>query len=327
MKLRIRTAITASTAAIPTPLAGLALGLSSLGWCWEYAAGMAGKAQQVGALAGGMLLLAVLLKFLMQPRLLWQELSHPVLGSVLPTFAMASMVISAALPAGYDLVLWSAALVMHLIFLCGFIWHRLQDLRLHLMIPGWFIPPVGVITAALTIPSEAFHPLVQWIFWAGLACYSLLLPVMLLRLLFAGNIPENGKPTIAVLAAPASLLLAGYLTITPEPSVLLVSVLLGIAILMTALIYLAMVLLLRLPFSPGFAAYTFPLVIGATALFKVSMLFGQWQMTDEANTLFRLAQLELVVATLVTAYVCIRYIRYFLQINAAPVSGILPAGK
>lgn len=327
MKLHIRTAITSATAAIPTPLAGLALGLSSLGWCWEYAAGLAGKAQQAGALIGGILLLAVLLKFLLQPRLLWQELSHPVLGSVLPTFAMASMVVSAALPLAYGIPLWSVALVIHLIFLCGFIWHRLQDLRLHLMIPGWFIPPIGIITAALTCPSAAFQPLVQWIFWAGLVCYSLLLPVMLLRLLFAGNVPENGRPTIAVLAAPASLLLAGYLTINPEPSVLLVCVLLGIAILMTALIYLAMVVLLRLPFSPGFAAYTFPLVIGATALFKVSMLFGQWQMTSEANLLFKLAQLELVVATVVTGYVCIRYIRYFLQINATPVSRIIPTGK
>ncbi|MCW1889915.1 hypothetical protein OK016_13235 [Vibrio chagasii] len=29
--------------------------------------------------------------------------------------------------------------------------------------------------------------------------------------------------------------------------------------------------LLRLPFSPGYAAFTFPIVIGATALFKIAI--------------------------------------------------------
>jgi tellurite resistance protein TehA-like permease len=36
-------------------------------------------------------------------------------------------------------------------------------------------------------------------------------------------------------------------------------VLLGIAVLMTGIIYLAFIKLLRLPFSPGYAAFTFPL--------------------------------------------------------------------
>ena len=55
---------------------------------------------------------------------------------------------------------------------------------------------------------------------------------------------------------------------------LLVAVLLGIAVLMTGIIYLAFIKLLRLPFSPGYAAFTFPLVIGATALFKVGQLLS-----------------------------------------------------
>lgn len=53
---------------------------------------------------------------------------------------------------------------------------------------------------------------------------------------------------------------------------MLVALLFGIAILMTAVIYFAFWRLLRLQFSPGYAAFTFPMAIGATALYKLSNL-------------------------------------------------------
>ncbi|MDX3774407.1 hypothetical protein QE250_09790 [Chromatiaceae bacterium AAb-1] len=314
MMQRIRMAV----ATVPTPLAGLALGLGSLGWCWEYAADFSGRVQQAGAGIAGCLLLVLLLKFLLQPRLLRQDLAHPVMGSVLPTFAMGWMVVSVSLPVSVAVPLWLAALLLHLGFLLGFVWHRLQDLQLPLMIPGWFVPPVGIITAVVTCPQPAFSTLVQGIFWFGLICYSLLLPLMLFRLLFAGAVPDGAKPTIAVLAAPASLALAGYLSIA-EPSGLLVAILLGIALLMTALIYLSLILLLNLPFTPGFAAYTFPLVISATALFKVSLLLSGNGAVAEAGWLHGLAIFELLVATAVTFYVCIRYAGYFWELYSERV--------
>ena len=62
-----------------------------------------------------------------------------------------------------------------------------------------------------------------------------------------------------------------------DPSLLLVAVLLGIAVLMTGIIYLAFIKLLRLPFVlAGLRRFHLPLVIGATALFKVSHLLSQW---------------------------------------------------
>jgi len=82
-----------------------------------------------------------------------------------------------------------------------------------------------------------------------MACYGLMLPLMLYRLIFSHEVPDAAKPTIAILAAPASLSLAGYLTVSQDPSLLLVAVLLGIAVLMTGIIYLAFIKLLRLPFS------------------------------------------------------------------------------
>lgn len=74
-----------------------------------------------------------------------------------------------------------------------------------------------------------------------------MLPMMIYRFIFTHEIPDAAKPTLAIMAAPASLSLAGYLTVVSEPSPVIVALLFGIAVLMTAIIYLAFTRLLRLP--------------------------------------------------------------------------------
>lgn len=305
-----------SLAAAPTPMAGLALGIASLGWCWENAGQFDGRLQLLGAAIAAVLLLVLTFKFLIHPRLLWQDLAHPVVGSVVPTYAMGTMVVSKAvglLAPTLGQGLWLFAVVVHLVFLATFVWHRAKAFEIHHMVPSWFVPPVGIIVADVAYPGGPFASLATGLLWFGMACYGLMLPLMLYRLIFSHEVPDAAKPTIAILAAPASLSLAGYLTVSQDPSLLLVAVLLGIAVLMTGIIYLAFIKLLRLPFSPGYAAFTFPLVIGATALFKVSHLLSQWpQAARYAKQLHQLAYLELGVATLVVGYVALRYLMFFL---------------
>lgn len=87
----------------------------------------------------------------------------------------------------------------------------------------------------------------------------------------------------------------------------------GIAVLMTAIIYLAFFKLLRLPFSPGYAAFTFPMVIGATALFKMANWMElQGLAAHYVQQVRSLAGLELIVATFVVSYVALQYINNLL---------------
>ncbi|MFD1008500.1 TDT family transporter [Oceanisphaera ostreae] len=303
---------------VSTPMAGLALGIASLGWAWENVGLFAGGAQMLGAIIAAVLLLILTAKFMLHPHLLAQDLAHPVVGSVVPTFAMATMVVSCAVGGNLGSGLWLFAIALHLIFLVTFIWHRLKDFQLHHMVPSWFVPPIGIIVADVASPGGAFAPLAQVLLWFGIVCYAVMLPMMLYRLIFCAEVPDAAKPTIAIMAAPASLSLAGYLTVTAEPAPVLVAVLLGIAVLMTDLIYLAFIKLLRLPFSPGYAAFTFPLVIGATALFKVVTLAETLGLDAAAiNQLRWMAEGELVIATLVVSYVALRFAQNFNPLRKA----------
>jgi len=299
----------------PTAAAGLALGIASLGGCWEHLAHSGGLLAALGAALASPLLLLLALKFALSPRSLWDDLAHQVVGSVVPTFAMALMVVSkplclVALWLGHGL--WGLAVMIHLSFFAAFSFHRARDFRLEHMIPSWFVPPIGIIVADVTFPGETFLSISALALYFGVAIYAVMLPLMLYRLIFMPPIPEAAKPTIAILAAPASLALAGYLSFERAPDPLVVGLLGGIAVLMTVTIYVAFVHLLRLPFSPAFAAFTFPMVISAQAMFALSA----WLRASSASsvhvaTIHGIAQFELWVATLVVGYVVVRYWHHY----------------
>ncbi|EJB0230341.1 TDT family transporter [Vibrio vulnificus] len=296
----------------PTPMAGLALGIASLGWSWENLATLNSYGQWISAAIASGLLVILAIKFLFHRHLLQQDLAHPVVGSVVPTFAMGTMVVSNSLghffPVAGD-VLWLVAVVLHIVFLVSFLYHRAQNFELHHMVPSWFVPPVGIIVADVSFSGNpALAPIAHGALVFGMVAYAVMLPLMIYRFMFTHEVPDAAKPTMAIMAAPASLSLAGYLTVTAQPSPVIIALLFGIAVLMTAIIYLAFVKLLRLPFSPGYAAFTFPMVIGATALFKMANWMQQAGLSDHYVEQVRmLAGVELLVATVVVGYVAVQY--------------------
>ncbi len=301
----------------PTPMAGLALGIASLGWCWENVVELHGYGQWMSAGIASVLLLILALKFLLNHHLLKQDLAHPVVGSVVPTFAMGTMVVSHSLghffPIAGD-ILWLVAIALHIAFLISFVYHRAKEFQLHHMVPSWFVPPVGIIVADVSFSGNpVLAPVAHGALVFGMLAYAVMLPVMIYRFMFTQEVPDAAKPTMAILAAPASLSLAGYLTVVVTPSPVIIALLFGIAVLMTTIIYLAFFKLLRLPFSPGYAAFTFPMVIGATALFKMAhWMEMQGLATHYVQQVRALAAIELIVATLVVAYVVWQYISHLL---------------
>ena len=302
---------------LPTPVAGLALGISSLGALWESVYDFNGYIQTATSAIAAMILLALFLRFIIHPQTLWNDLSHHVVGSVVPTFAMATMVVSSSLTAVYPVIsstLWLVAIAMHLVFLVLFLYHRFQDMQLQHMVPSWFVPPIGLIVAVFTCPQpELFKPICYAILVFGIINYALLLPVMLNRLIFGEKIQASAKPSIAILAAPASLCLTGYLAFMSQPSPIIVAVLLGIALLMTVVIYMALLHLSRLTFSPGFAAFTFPLVISAKALYSTSDWFADIGIAEHyISQLHVVALFELWGATAVVTWVSVCYLKCLL---------------
>jgi len=298
------------TLRVPTPLAGLALGIAALGlgldtfFPWPY------LTQTLGALVAAILFVCVALKLVLNPSVFLSEMEHSVMSGIMPVLAMTLMLVSAAIGVwlpGVGVLLWIMAVALHLFLLVLFLWQRVRDFSIAKMTPSWLIPFVGLILATVTSPSSMFNTLSLGFLVFGTAFSALLMPAMIYRLVFY-ELADEAKPTIAIMVAPASLILMGYLSVFPEASVFICGILAGIAFLMTMFVYLALFRLLRLPFSPAFAALAFPLVTGGTALNRLARFMAERQ---GAELIGLLGKGTMIVAVGITVYVSVLYIREY----------------
>ena len=81
-----------------------------------------------------------------------------------------------------------------------------------------------------------------------------------------------------------------------------------LAITMTFLVYILLFKYLRLPFAVSNSAYTFPLVISATASAGTSLFLETQDISSVLLTTFQtISFVELIIATLMVFYVSFRY--------------------
>ena len=116
-----------------------------------------------------------------------------------------------------------------------------------------------------------FKELGEVIVWIALVLYFALLPIILKRVVHQKLTERAAVPLITILTAPGSLCLAGYLSVFEQGSAWFVAFML----LLSQTIYFCVVAymknMLAVGFYPSYAAFTFPLVISATAMFKSAL--------------------------------------------------------
>lgn len=295
---------------IPIPICGLILGMVSLGNLL-YSKGFTFLGNTFD-LVGLFFMFLIMLKLIFTMRHLLEALKDPIVGSVSPTFTMAWMVICVFLNRIFphsSLVyfIWLLAIFLHFLLMAYFVaLHILpQKVGMVHVYPSWFITFVGlgVIPNTATVFNLEIGRIVLW---PALLFYFILLPIITHRIFIFKKMHESTLPLITILTAPGSLCLAAYLTVTESKSNLFVFCL----FLLSQLIYLATVILviplLRLPFYPSYAAFTFPLVISATAVHLMAQSYPAL-----TALLTPLSVIELVIAFFAVTYVLIRY-SYFL---------------
>lgn len=293
----------------PTPITGLSLSVGSLFWLLDNVFQLNTQLQTIGAIVAFFLLIPVIVKYVIHPNLLIEDLHHPTIGSVIPTFAMSLMVISYAITKNgflFGTYLWLFSICLHLIFLFFFIKGRLNHFDIEHIIPSWFVPPIGIIVGVTTLPSNDFHILAEGFLWFGFISYLVMLPIMLKRFFFYPEINKDLLANTGIMAAPASLTLTGYLSLIENPNFFITNLLFGIALLMTFSVYLFLIKIIKNGFNYGFSALTFPLVISATGL----RLYLNWaeQFSGHNNFMHIVLNIEIIMAVLIVSYVFCSYL-------------------
>lgn len=300
--------------AVPLALASLLLGVAALG---NLLAGFWLPIRlflQLPVAFGVILLLARL--WLTRP-ILKNEFKSPVVASCFAALLMTFQLLTAALPfpPAFGHSLWLLGFINYAAYILYFTKQFALKQDLKLVYPSWFIVYVGIAMVSVTAPVYGQF----YLGWVALVIatvgYLVFIPFVVYRL-FKHRIEEKFLPIVAILAAPTSLILTAYLTLSPNPNRLLT---VGLALIAQIVYFGVLINFTKLhgksEFSPLFAAFTFPFVSTAIG-FK--LLLAKLSITNPF--LLALGFFEVAVSILIVAYVGYRYLKFFLSdVKVRPV--------
>ncbi|WP_027251261.1 TDT family transporter [Photobacterium halotolerans] len=298
---------------VPTAQAALALAITGTGLAWSLFYPEFGiHVRSVCALIGACLLIPVVMKYLLNPKLFFSDLHHPLYGSLMAPMSMTMLVLADYLAGVHPAsarILWYPALVLHLTMMLLFFSFQINKFRMIHLYPSWFLYPVGAISGTLAGSQLGHAEFSIFMTNACVAIYFFMLPVVLYRLCFAGRLPRVARPTLTIMAAPVNLSLTAYLTNLTSPDPILTGALAGIGITMTIFVYLCYIDILKYRFQPSMAAITFPSVISAVAMHRLT----EWLPDNHALSKYlNLAGvIEISVATLLMCWVGANYALYY----------------
>ncbi len=247
----------------------------------------------------------IFLKNVLHFRHFISELRNPLVASFIPTISMAIM--SMAVVVAYFSIdvaryVWYFGFVLHILLLMSFIYHCITVFDLKRIVPSWFVPPIGLVVASVSGVPLGFQEIAQVVFVFGFTVLFCLMPIVLYRIIFSRMIKRQVMPTFGIIGAPINLCLAGYLTAFDNLNPLLLNFLVNLGVSTTALVYISFFYLRQLAFTPLFASYTFPLAVGAIAMFKYSQYLAK-QGLEYSQLFYYISLFETVVACFIISYV------------------------
>lgn len=293
---------------VPVPLSGVMLGLAALGNLLQsYSEGV----RYFCGILAGLLLILLVLKLILFPGMIKEDMKNPIMASVAATFPMALMLLSTYVKpfiGNAAFVIWILAILLHIAIIVYFTVTFIVKLQMPKVFASYYIVYVGIAVAAVTAPAFGRLTIGAAAFWFGLISLVVLLILVTYRYINFKEIPEPAKPLICIYAAPASLCIAGYTQSVETKSYGLLIGLMIVAAILYVFSLVKAVTYLKLPFYPSYASFTFPFVISAIAMKQASACL--MNMGRPISFLSYVVTIETVIAVLFVAYVFIRFMGF-----------------
>ncbi len=293
---------------VPLPLCGVMLGLAALG---NLLQSYSEAIRNVCGIAAGLLLILVLLKLILFPQAVKEDLENPIMASVAGTFSMAIMLLSTYVKPyiGQDaFYIWILGILIHVVLIIYFTAKFILKLQMPKVFASYYIVYVGIVVASITAPAYSQLGIGSVAFWFGFVCLLLLLVLVTVRYVKYKEVPNPAKPLICIYAAPTSLCIAGYVqSVTPKSYGLLMAMF-GLASVLYVFALVKAIGYLKLPFFPSYASFTFPFVISAIASKQTMACLAN--MGRSLPILQYVVLVETIIAVVLVVYTTIRFIDF-----------------
>lgn len=294
---------------VPVPLCGVMLGLAALGNLLQsYGEGI----RYVCGIVAAFLLVLVLLKLILFPQMVKEDLQNPIMASVAGTFPMALILLSTyvkPLIGAAAIYIWYFAIALHIVLIVWFTAKFIVKLALPKVFASYFIVYVGIVVAAVTAPAYEKLSVGAMTFWFGFVTLLILLVLVTVRYVKCPQVPEPAQPVICIYAAPTSLCIAGYVqSVMPKSKAFL----LAMFAVATALYIFALVkaaqCIVKGKFYPSYASFTFPFVISAIAAKQTMACLAN--MGQPVPALSYVVLIETVIAVVLVVYTFVRFMGF-----------------
>ena len=292
----------------PVPVTGLILGLAAAGNLIQSY----GEAyRSIFGIISAILFILMLIKIVKLMGGVMEQLQNPVVASVFPTFSMAAMLLATYLKPfsqSISFILWCGGFIFHIVLIVWFSKKFVLNFKIKQVFPSWFIVYVGIVVASVTAPLFKMNAIGQMAFWFGLITYLILLPLTVYRVFKIKEMPEATHPTLIIFAAPASLLLAGYINSFETKSMTMIMFLMSLSILMYIVAIIMLPKLLKLKFYPSYSAFTFPLVISGIAMKLTNGFFTK--AGNPIGWLKYIVKFQELIAVVMVLFVLYKYLNF-----------------
>lgn len=290
---------------VPLPLCGVMLGTAALG---NLLQSYSGGIRYVFGMISGLLLIIMLMKLILFPGMIRNDLDNPILASVSATFPMALMLLSVYAKPWIGQVafyIWIMAILLHVILIVFFTIKFIVKLQMPKVFASYFIVYVGIAVAAITAPTYEQFGIGIASFWFGLVSLIVLFILVTIRYVKYKEVPEPAKPLICIYAAPTSLCIVGYIQSITNKSYTFLMILLVVASILYVFALVKGIGYLKLPFYPSYASFTFPFVISAIAVKQTNVCLIN--MGRAIPILASVVMIETVIAVVLVVYTLIRF--------------------
>ncbi|MBE6049549.1 MAG: TDT family transporter [Clostridium sp.] len=272
--------------------------------------------RHITMIAATIILICYIIKIALYPGTFRKEYSNTVPASLYAGLTMISMILGSYY---FDFnnflgkAIWLIATILHAIHILVFTYRNVfKGINMDTFVPSWFVTYNGIMVSTVVggVMNEPF--LGKIIVYYGIFIFVLIIPFIIYRLM-NHPIKDAMFHTQAIVLAPSSLCVVGYLNYIKEPNFLLVS-LLYLAVL-GALIFIAIKIpaFFKYDFHPGFAGLTFPMAIGIVASIKMSAFLVSRGYESLGSILKELSGIQIYVTTAIVVFVLYNFSRMFVR--------------
>lgn len=261
-------------------------------------------------------LIAYLVKILAFYPTCKKEYSNTVPASLYAGITMITMILGAYY---YDYnnlfgkALWFIGLILHAIHILIFTYRNvLKGVNKDTFVPSWFVTYNGIMVS-IVVGAVMKEPLISKIvLYYGIIVLVAILPFMIIRLKKL-PIKDAFFHTQAILLAPSSLCVVGYINVVKDPNKILLYLLYILVFSTLLFVVYKLPKFFSYKFTPAFAGLTFPMAIGTLASIKMSGYLINEGYEFVGNILNQISGIQLYITTGIIAFVLFNFFNMFMK--------------